>query len=326
MKRRIKAAGLLEPESGYYWIKSIIAAATLVAVMTLALVLNGGLWMATTGVLAGFAFTQVALLAHDVGHRQAFRGPRKNWVARYIFGNLLLGVSASWWNDKHNQHHATPNHVDLDPDIQFPMLIFSAEQLESRPRWLRPIIAVQAFALLALIPFQALNMRIQSIQHLFQPKAKLPVLQGVLITGHFAIYGVILYFIGWPGALIFAIAHQATFGVYNSSVFASNHKGMPVLNGHEGKDFFREQVVTSRNVTGHRLTDFWYGGLNYQIEHHLFPTMPRNNLAKAQAIVRAYCEEVGVDYHSTGLWESYREVLSHLHKTSAPLRRGEAQA
>ncbi len=326
LKRRIKAAGLLEPQAGYYWMKTLIAAGTLMGVMILALVMNGGLWMATSGLLAGFAFTQVALLAHDVGHRQAFRGPRKNWVARYIFGNLLLGVSASWWNDKHNQHHATPNHIDMDPDIQFPMIVFSPEQIASRPRWLRPIIAIQAFVLIALLPFQAVNMRLQSITHLFEPKAKLPWLQATLIAGHFAIYGVILYFIGWPTALVFAVVHQGVFGLYNSSVFASNHKGMPVLSGHQGSDFFREQVLTSRNVTGHRLTDFWYGGLNYQIEHHLFPTMPRNNLAKAQPIVRAYCEEVGVPYHATGLWESYREVLSHLHKTSASLRGSEAQA
>ena len=326
LKRRIKAAGLLEPQSGYYWLKSIITAAMLVTVVSMALLLNGGLWMATSGVVAGFAFTQVALLAHDVGHRQGFRGPRTNWIARYIFGNLLLGVSATWWNDKHNQHHATPNHIDLDPDIQFPMIVFAKEQIASRPHWLRPVIAMQAFVLILLLPFQAINMRFQSISHLFQPKAKLPWLQGTLIAGHFAIYAVILYFIGWPTALVFAVVHQGVFGLYNSSVFASNHKGMPVLTGHEGSDFFREQVLTSRNVKGHVLTDFWYGGLNYQIEHHLFPTMPRNNLAKAQPIVQAYCEEKGVSYHATGLWGSYREVLSHLHKTSASLRRSEAQA
>jgi fatty acid desaturase len=323
LKRRIKATGLLDSQSRYYWLKSILATSTVGAVFTLAIVLQGAAWMATTGVLAGFAFTQVALLAHDVGHRQAFRGPRKNWVARYVFGNLLLGVSATWWNTKHNQHHATPNHIDLDPDIQFPMIVFAKEQIASRPHWLRPVMAIQAFVLLFLLPFQALNMRLQSIGHLFGPKAKLPYLQGGLIAGHFALYGVLLYFIGWQGAIVFALVHQGIFGLYNSSVFASNHKGMPVLMGNEGVDFLREQVLTSRNVSGHRLTDFWYGGLNYQIEHHLFPTMPRNNLAKAQPIVRAYCEEIGVDYHETGLWESYREVLSHLHETSASLRGGE---
>lgn len=326
LKRRIKGAGLLEPQSGYYWMKSFVAAGTLAIAVAFALLTENLLLLALAGAFMGFAFTQIALLAHDVGHRQAFRGPRKNWLARYVFGNLLLGVSASWWNDKHNQHHATPNHIDLDPDIQFPMIVFAREQIATRPRWLRPIIAIQAFILLLLLPFQAINMRFQSVSHLFSPKAKLPLLQGALMFTHVALYAGLLYFIGWPGALVFALVHQGTFGLYNSSVFASNHKGMPVLMGHEGRDFFREQVLTSRNVTGHRLTDFWYGGLNYQIEHHLFPTMPRNNLAKAQPIVEAYCRELGVPYHATGLWRSYREVLSHLHETSASLRTGDATA
>lgn len=103
------------------------------------------------------------------------------------------------------------------------------------------------------------------------------------------------------------MVHQLTFGLYNSSVFASNHKGMPLTADGRRMDFFREQVLTSRNVTGRRLTDFWYGGLNYQIEHHLFPTMPRCNLSKAQPIVEAFCAEQGVSYHSTGLFASYRE-------------------
>jgi fatty acid desaturase len=320
LKRRIKSAGLLEPQSRYYWFKTIVAIAAVAAVVVVALSTTSLSLLAVNGLFAGFAFTQVALLAHDVGHRQAFRGPRKNWLARYVFGNLLLGVSATWWNNKHNQHHATPNHIDLDPDIQFPMIVFAREQIASRPRWLRPVMAIQAFVLLFLLPFQALNMRFQSLGHLFSPKAKLPYLQATLIACHIVLYGVLLYLIGWPGAIVFALVHQGIFGLYNSSVFASNHKGMPVLTGHEGVDFFREQVLTSRNVIGHPLTDFWYGGLNYQIEHHLFPTMPRNNLAKARPIVLAYCEEVGVAYHETGLWASYREVLSHLHETSASLR------
>jgi fatty acid desaturase len=69
-----------------------------------------------------------------------------------------------------------------------------------------------------------------------------------------------------------------------------------------------------------RFTDFWYGGLNFQIEHHLFPTMPRNNLKAAQPIVRQFCEEQGIPYHATGVFQAYREVFAHLHMVSRPLR------
>jgi fatty acid desaturase len=77
-------------------------------------------------------------------------------------------------------------------------------------------------------------------------------------------------------------------------------------------------------VRAHPLTDFWYGALNYQIEHHLFPTMPRNKLREAQQIVRAYCEQHSIPYHETGMLQSYQEILGYLHAVSAPLREKKA--
>ncbi len=79
-------------------------------------------------------------------------------------------------------------------------------------------------------------------------------------------------------------------------------------------------MVTARNVRGNRLTDFWYGGLNYQIEHHLFPSMPRQNLKHAQALVRSFCAAHAIPYHETGMLRSYREILQYLHAIGAPLR------
>ncbi len=323
LKRRVKSAGLLEPQPAYYWVKTLVALGTLAASITIATVFSNPIILLLDAVFLGFAFTQTALLAHDVGHWQGYRGRRANAIARFAFGNVVLGVSHSWWNVKHNQHHATPNHVDMDPDIQFPMLAFSREQLLSRPHWLRPLIAVQAFVLLLLLPFQAINMRISSVMHLRSRRASKPWLQLAGLACHVVLYTALLVALGsWTMAFAFFAIQQAVFGLYNSSVFASNHKGMPVIGVGGRMDFLREQVLTSRNISGHPLTDFWYGGLNYQIEHHLFPTMPRNNLSKAVPIVRSFCGEREISYHSTSLFTSYREVLNHLHEVSAPLRSG----
>jgi fatty acid desaturase len=94
---------------------------------------------------------------------------------------------------------------------------------------------------------------------------------------------------------------------------------MPTPDGTE--DFLRKQVLTSRNVTGGLVVDAALGGLNYQIEHHLFPSMPTPNLRKAQPIVRDFCAEIGVPYEETGLLASYGEALRHLHQVGEPLRR-----
>ena len=321
LKRIVRDAGLLDARPLYYWFKLIVAVSCLAAAVAIALVAPHPAILMLDALFLAFASTQVGLLSHDVGHRQGFRGRHANRAARSILGNLFLGLSHTWWNDKHNQHHATPNHIELDPDLQLPMIAFSADQIGMRKRFWRPVIAIQAFAFVAVLPLQALSMRLNSILHLTGPNVRYRWQQFALIGLHFASYGVLLYFIGWPWALPFALVHQGAFGVYNASVFASNHKGMEFVQAGQRKDFLREQVLTSRNVLGHPLTDFWYGGLNYQIEHHLFPTMPRCNLRKAQPIVEQFCKDHGISYYATGLLTSYREVLASLHHEGASLRR-----
>jgi fatty acid desaturase len=118
-------------------------------------------------------------------------------------------------------------------------------------------------------------------------------------------------------ALVFVAVNQALFGVYLGCAFAPNHKGMPNLGEKEAADFLRRQVLTSRNVRGGPVTDWVLGGLNYQIEHHLFPSMPRVNLKRAQPLVRAFCAERGVAYRECGAFASYRQALGHLNAVGA---------
>jgi fatty acid desaturase len=64
------------------------------------------------------------------------------------------------------------------------------------------------------------------------------------------------------------------------------------------------------------LVDYLFGGLNYQIEHHLFPGMPRPNLRRARSMTIRYCEQAGIPYHEVSPLQSYAEVLRHLRRTS----------
>jgi fatty acid desaturase len=121
-------------------------------------------------------------------------------------------------------------------------------------------------------------------------------------------------------AVAFLLIHQGLFGIYLGCSFAPNHKGMPVLSEDKKLDFLRRQVITARNIRGGWFTDFALGGLNYQIEHHLFPSMPRPSLRHAQQPVRAFCEQHGIAYRETGFFASYAQVLRHLHAAGGPLR------
>jgi fatty acid desaturase len=133
-------------------------------------------------------------------------------------------------------------------------------------------------------------------------------------------FGGLLLIMSPQKAIVFAVVHHALFGLHLGSVFAPNHKGMEMHEGDSGWGHLEKQVRTSRNVNGNPVTDWLMGGLNYQIEHHLFPSMPRANLRHAQGAVRAHCQRVGVPYLSTGIIDSYAQGLRHMHEVGDQLR------
>jgi fatty acid desaturase len=87
---------------------------------------------------------------------------------------------------------------------------------------------------------------------------------------------------------------------------------MPLLEPGAEMSFAQRQVVTARNIRGGRLMDLLLGGLNYQIEHHLFPNMPRPNLTRAQGIVRDFCLANNFGYREDSLLGSYRQTIRSL--------------
>ena len=107
-----------------------------------------------------------------------------------------------------------------------------------------------------------------------------------LLALHFAAYLSAVFLVLSPvKAVVFILVQQGLFGFYLGCSFAPNHKGMPVLAAGDKVGFLHRQVLTSRNVRGGWLTDDALGGLNHQIEHHLFPSMPRPNLRQARPLI-----------------------------------------
>jgi fatty acid desaturase len=122
----------------------------------------------------------------------------------------------------------------------------------------------------------------------------------------------VLWVLPFGLAVAFLAVSQVMLGIGLGAVFAPNHKGMPVYRSDAELDWLHRQVLTARNIRSGRLIDFLFGGLNYQIEHHLFPTMPRANLRRVRPIVREYCAEYGIPYCEVSLRASYREVARFL--------------
>lgn len=322
LKRLINEKGLLEKQPGFLAYK-IVLAAVMLAVSIVVLFLVDNIWLQLlNAVYLAFVFGQIGFIAHDVGHRQGFHTTGQNDFFGLLHANLLIGMSYGWWLDKHNQHHAHPNQEDLDPDIAIPVIAFTEKAaLEKRgiPRF---IVKYQKFFFFPLLLFEAYSLRVGSVVFLTRNKTwKYRWIEIALLALHFVWYfAVIFSALGGGLGLVFILIHQALFGFYMASVFAPNHKGMLIVGRDEAMDFLRLQVLTARNVKAHPVTDFWYGGLNYQVEHHLFPSMARNQLREAQVIIRKFCSDQGISYHETSMFHSYVEILDYLHIVSAPLR------
>src|SRR5918993_3458829 len=323
LKRLIKQNGLLDRQLTYYAGKTVFTLGLLAVSLALLFVLGSTWLQLLNAAYLAFVFVQISLLAHDFGHRQfSFRTPWKNDWLTLVFGNLLLGISRQWWIDKHNEHHAHPNQVDVDPDVDIPLLAFEEEQAFEKRGLARFVVKYQAVLIFPLSLLQSLSMLRSSVKFLASKKARRPLTESFLIVVHFALYvGLLFFFLEPLQAMLFVAIHRGLFGLFMVSVFAPNHKAMPLLEQDSETDFLRRQVLTSRNVEAHPITDFWYGGLNYQIEHHLFPRLPRNKLKEAQPIIKAFCRQLDISYHETSVLQSYREILQHLHKVGAALRK-----
>ncbi len=319
LSREIREAGLLRRRHGYYIAKITVNLLLLLGGWTAFFLLGPSWWQLLVAAFLGVMFGQCGFIGHDAGHRQISGSKRTDDLIGRVHGNLLIGLSFGWWISKHNRHHAHPNQVGRDPDIAGAAIAFTSDQALARRGMGAWLARHQAWLFFPMLLLEGLHLHVAGVRALLsRSRSAAKWLEGTLLIAHIAGY-LAAVFLVLPvlQAVIFIVIQQSVFGVYLGCAFAPNHKGMPVFGEDEKIDFLRRQVVTSRNIQGGWFTDFALGGLNYQIEHHLFPSMPRPNLRHAQAPIRAFCEANDIGYSQTGLLASYGLVLRHLDTVGA---------
>jgi fatty acid desaturase len=313
LSRQIKHSGLLERRSRYYVWKIAVTAGLLVAGWVAFVLVGNSWWQLAVAAFLAVMFTQVGFLGHDAGHRQIYGSRRANYVLGILLGNLGIGLSYGWWVSKHNRHHANPNTEGADPDIMLSVLAFTATQARTSRGLARLAFRFQAYLFFPMLLLEAVSLHTSSIRALASRAARYRAWEVGLLVTHAAGYLTVVFLVLSPvKAVVFIVVQQGLFGLYLGSSFAPNHKGMPILDGSDEIDFLRRQVLTSRNVRGGWLTDFALGGLNYQIEHHLFPSMPRPNLRHSQSLIAAFCQQLDLPYCETSLVGSYAQALRYL--------------
>ncbi|EFP09079.1 MULTISPECIES: fatty acid desaturase family protein [unclassified Leucobacter] len=317
LARLVREAGLLRRRYGYYWTKLIAAPLALAAGIAVFIWIGDTWWQLCTAAYFAILFTQTAFLGHDAAHRQIFVSGKWNTWVSIVLGDLLVGMSYGWWQHKHTRHHGNPNKLGVDPDIELPVIAVTAEQVQRgnarAPGWLRSHQGVFFFPVLLL---EGLSLHASSVRrvlargHLDRRWVEIAFLS-VRIIGYLGL----VFWVLSPGiAAAFLGVQLGLFGFYMGLSFAPNHKGMPVVPREMTLDFLRRQVLMSRDVRGNRFLDTAMGGLNYQIEHHLFPSMPRPHLRRAAPLISDYCRARDVHYTQTGLFESYGIVVRYINR------------
>jgi fatty acid desaturase len=316
LAKTIQASGLMRRRYGYYWAKLIGLPLLVIATLVVFVLIGDTWWQLITAVVLGVLFTQVAFLGHDAAHRQIFVSGKWNDWTSLIIGDLFIGMSYGWWRHKHTRHHANPNKMGADPDVELPVITVAPERLASKNRVLRWMATHQGWFFFPILPLEGIALHATSVQRvLAREHVDRRWVEILFLSIRLLGYGVLVFVVLSPALAVAFLALQlGVFGFYMGASFAPNHKGMPMVPPDSKLGFLQRQVLTSRNIRGSRFIDIAMGGLNYQIEHHLFPSMPRPHLRKAARIVSEYCRAKGLPYTETSLFRSYAIVIGYINR------------
>jgi fatty acid desaturase len=312
----VKEAGLLRRSKRFYGITFGIITLAMIGAWFGFAMLQGTWYLLLIAAALGIIFTQYAFITHELSHRQVFASGKLNDFSGRIMADLVVGISYSWWMSKHSRHHANPNVIDKDPDVETDFIIFQREKAVGLTGIAKFMANRQGYLFFPALLLEGLNLHIHAFKTVFSKgKVDKRALEIVLLTVRNVGYvAVVFSFLPLGMAFAFIGVQLAIFGLYMGASFAPNHKGMPILPRDSKVDFLRRQVLTSRNIRSGHFMNHFMGGLNYQIEHHLFPNMPRPHLRRAAEIVREYCANKGIVYTEVGLLTSYGIVVRHLNE------------
>jgi fatty acid desaturase len=234
-----------------------------------------------------------------------------------VLANLLVGISYGWWRAKHNRHHANPNKDGADPDIAPGAIVLTPQPPgHHRGAVLRWLVTHQGWYFFPLTLLEGFSLHWEGIRRLASRSGDpRRWVEAALLTVRLGGLGALVFLVLPPGkAALFLTVQIAVFGMYLGCAFAPNHIGMPLVPATLKLDFLRRQVLVSRNIQGGRAISVLLGGLDLQIEHHLFPSIARPHLRLVAPLVAAHCAAQRIPYAQTSLFSAYRDVARHLNR------------
>jgi fatty acid desaturase len=246
----------------------------------------------------GLAIEQGGWLGHDYGH-----GRGKICVPfNMFFGQVILGISSKWWSHKHNTHHVFPNRLDVDIDIHNEPLLHLWFPKEEGDNWYRKY---QHIYFPIVYSFLNISWRMQSIEFLIGSgnwNERLAMSLGYL----------------WLISLgpVVSIIGMLIGGFLVAIVVTSNHQTEDIIPTDAQYCFVTDNFSSTRGVRcDNVVTEYLFGGMQYQLEHHLFPTMPRYNYPKLRPMIKQFSSENKLPFKVSGVQEilmmNYEIIKKH---------------
>jgi fatty acid desaturase len=304
--------GLLEP-SRRWRLRILLWTPTFFLAYLGLVVLPIGPWWLLLAPVAAVALLTMGFVGHDAGHHALSHRRWVNDVWGQLAMTVLCGMSFGFWRSRHNRHHAHCQEVDGDPDMHFGVLFSVYPHSAS---WRTPLgrlfLRVQRWAFWPLSAFYWVTLRYDAIRDLFQRPSETKV-DRFLLPLHWIVLLIVPGLVwSWPAAILAYVSVSCLSSLMTASVFIPNHIGMRRLQPGEKISYLERQVTTSRNISNWRWLDFYFGGLNSQIEHHLFPRVAHHRYRAMRPIVRAYCREHGLAYEEATFRHALASVGRHL--------------
>ena len=309
LKAEVKAAGLLKrvPIRGTIEMIATLLSMVLVYVIvvnwsTSGLHIGGAIFL---GLFMAIIFTRAVFISHDILHTQYFKKKSLSFKLSYPFSAFILSNSSSWWDFKHNvNHHTWCNVPEKDEDILAMDGAF-APNYKGNKAWLRSskylVFWGSMFFMYPAFIIQLYNFAIKRGKwgEMFMMLLHWPV-----------VWGPVFYFLPFSEAITVFLTLNFVLSPWLAFGFITNHLGCEVFEKDESEDFtwMELQMRTSRSLSGGAFVHWFYGGLNTQIEHHLFPKAPRFNLLKVQKMTKDFAEKNNIFYFETSPIGAYIQI------------------
>ncbi|RZC91191.1 hypothetical protein C5167_027255 [Papaver somniferum] len=311
-------AGLYE-KKGHGVAISMVVIVVLLFLSVYGILMSDNVWVHLgSGGMMGFVWIQSGWLGHDSGHYQIMSTPEYNRFAQVLTGNCLSGICIAWWKWNHNAHHIACNSLDFDPDLQhMPFFAVSSQFFNSLVSYFydrtmkfdsftRFLVSYQHWTFYPVMCLARINLFAQSFMLLLSKRPVRNRWQEILGLLVFWIWFPLLvsYLPNWGERVMFVIASFSVTGIQHVQ-FCLNHFSSSIYMGPpSGNDWFEKQTTGSLDITCPSWMDWFHGGLQYQVEHHLFPRLPRCHLRKISPFVKELCSKHKLPYTCVSFWEA----------------------